>query len=117
MTAPKRSMQDRRVISRDKIILSCRLMFEGNEYSALITDISPGGAFLLSDILPPVGADISIATDASLVGIQLVLDAKILRYDMKKIGRDKKKGFAIQFRTNPPELAEFIDTLAKPQIE
>ena len=117
MTPPKNAFRDRRIVSRDKIILSCLLIFEGKEHSALITDISLGGAYLQCDFLPPVGSDVSIKTEASLVGVQLILEAKVLRYDLKKFGRRKARGFGIQFRNSSPELEEFIIAYAKPRIK
>jgi hypothetical protein len=117
MTSHKSATQDRRVATRDNIILSCKLIFKGREHSALITDISPGGAFLRSEFLPPVGAAISIQTEASLVGVLLVLEAKVLRYDLRKTKHHKTEGFAIQFSDTSAELVDFINKYAKPQIE
>ena len=117
MKDSKHSMQDRRVALRDKIILSCRFIFERNEHDALITDISPGGAFLESDFLPPVGANISIRIDTSLVGIRLILKARVLRRDLKKSGRGNREGVGIQFNKDSLKLKKFINKYAKPQID
>jgi hypothetical protein len=117
VTAPKSANLDRRIGSRDNIILSCRLIFEGNKHDALISDISPGGAFVHSDFLPPVGSEVSIQTEPALVGVRLNLKAKILRRGLKKMGRTHMEGFGIQFSKSSSSLQRFINKFAKPQNE
>jgi hypothetical protein len=116
MAAVKSSIQDRRNNSRDKIILSCRIIFDGNEYDAIITDISPGGVLLRSDFLPPAEADIEIKIDNALISVPSILEGKILRHDSKKTKRNTMEAFAVKFKSSPPELLALIDELANPQI-
>ncbi len=116
MAAPKQSMQDRRTASRDKVILSCRLIFDGTEHDALIKDISTGGTLLQSDFLPPANADISVKIETTLVSVPLILEGKILRRSWKETEHGPLGTFGIEFKNNPPKIMELISELANPQI-
>jgi c-di-GMP-binding flagellar brake protein YcgR len=48
-----RVLQDRRRLSRISVQMECRFKSEGNEYGALLLDLSQGGALLSSTLLSP----------------------------------------------------------------
>jgi len=84
MAAPKSPIPDRRDASRTKVVLSCQVVLDGYEHDALITDIAPGGAFLLSDFMPPADTEILVKIDNALLSVPLLLWGKILRCAWKE---------------------------------
>ncbi len=109
-------IQERRDATRTKVVLSCQITFDGCEHDALIADIGPGGAFLLSDFMPPADADILIKIDNSLLGVPLLLWGKILRRAWKETEQGPMGSFAIEFSSSPTALIAFIGELAKPHV-
>ena len=109
MPIEKRSVQDRRSVSRITTNLACQLTFNGIHYQAVIKNLSLKGALLISTFIPPQGGLVSIRLRApdtlSLIG-------KVVRTDWTLSEPGTAGALTIQFSHNPPGLIGLIGKLA-----
>jgi hypothetical protein len=115
MAMPKCPMSDRRSVSRKKVHLDCQVIFEGNEYDAVIQDISIIGAFLWSSFMPPHDSAVSLRLKPSLTKPPLILKGNVVRRDCEYKEHGKSGAFAISFSNNSPSLLQPLDNLVNPQ--
>lgn len=117
MSTQSRPVQDHRAVSRVQAHLGCQFTFEGIEYEAFIQNISLNGAFLWSTFIPPLGANLFIRLNTSLLEDPLILEDRIVLYDCKQTERGTVGGFAIMFSYNSPVLVRLINKLVNPPIK
>jgi hypothetical protein len=116
MAAQKCPVSDRRVAPRKKVHLDCQVIFEENEYDAVLQDISITGAFLWSSFMPPHDSTISIRLTPSFKKQPLILKAKVVRCDSKYREHGRVGAFAISFSPNSPSLLQTLGSLINPKI-
>jgi hypothetical protein len=115
MAVPKCAVSDRRVSPRKKVHLDCQVIFEENEYDAVLQDISITGAFLWSSIMPPPDSALFIRLTPSFKKQPLILKAKVVRCDSKYKEHGRVGAFAITFSPNAPSLIQTLGSLINPQ--
>ena len=115
MTAPKHHAADRRAVPRRKVHLDCQVIFEGNEYDAVIQDISTMGAFLWSSFMPPHNLPVSLRLKPNLEKPPLIIKGNVVRRDSKYKEHGKAGAFAVKFSHNPPGLLHSLSGYIHPQ--
>ena len=115
MVTQKRPVPDRRAAPRVRVRLGCQVIFDGNEYEAIIRDISLLGAFLWSTFMPPQDATISIKLEPPFVEDPLILEGDVVRRDCRQMEQGAAGAFAITFSHNSPGLLRLIDKLISPK--
>ena len=115
MAMPKQPAPDRRAIPRKKVHLDCQVIFEGNEYDAVIQDISIMSAFLWSSFMPPHNSAVTLQLKPSHMKPPLILAGTIVRRDCKYREHGKEGAFAITFSNNSPGLLQSLGNLINPQ--
>jgi hypothetical protein len=115
MAVPKRAVSDRRASPRKKVHLDCQVIFEENEYDAVLQDISITGAFLWSSFMPPHDSAVFIRLKPSYKKQPLILKGKVVRCDPKYREHGRVGAFAITFSPNSPSLLQSLGNLINPQ--
>ncbi len=116
MANPTCPVPDRRGAPRAKVHLDCQVLFEGDEYDAVIQDISLLGAFLWSSFTPPHDATVSIRLKPAFMEDPIILEGNVVRRDCKQTEKGPVGAFAITFGHNSPGLLRLIDRLINPQL-
>jgi hypothetical protein len=114
MALPKYTEPDRRSTPRIKVHLDCQVIFEENEYDAVIQDISLKGAFLWSSIMPPHDSVVSLRLKPSPAKQPIILNGNVVRRDSKYKEHGKAGAFAITFSHNSPALLQSLGNKLKP---
>jgi hypothetical protein len=115
MAVPKCPVTDRRAVPRKKVHLDCQVIFEGNEYDAVIQDISIMSAFLWSSFMPPHDSAVSLRLKPSTAKPPLILNGNVVRRDSRYREHGKAGAFAITFSHNSPSLLQSLGNLIDPQ--
>jgi hypothetical protein len=115
MAASKNPLSDRRAVPRIKVHLDCQVIYEGNEYDAVIQDISISGAFLWSSFMPPHDSPVSLQLKPSFAKPPIILKGNVVRRDSKYRDHGKAGAFAITFSHNSPSLLQSLNVLINPQ--
>jgi hypothetical protein len=115
MAMPQAHATDRRAVPRKKVHLDCQIIYEGNEYDAVIQDISIMGAFLWSCFMPPHDSAVSLRLKPSHIKPLLVLKGNVVRRDNKYREHGKAGAFAIIFKNNSPNILQTLGSLINPQ--
>ena len=116
MSMPEALAPDRRAVPRKKVHLDCQIIFEGNEYDAVIQDISVMGAFLWSSFMPPHNSAVSVRLKPSHVKPLLVVKGNVVRRDSKYREHGRAGAFAVTFKNNSPSVIQSLDKIVNPQI-
>jgi hypothetical protein len=111
MAASKCPVSDRRSVPRIQVHLDCQVIFEGNEYDAVIQDISIRGAFLWSSFMPPHDSPVSLQLKPNFAKPLLILKGNVARRDCKYKEHGKVGAFAIIFSNNSHSLLQSLDSL------
>jgi hypothetical protein len=115
MAMPEAHAPDRRAVPRRKVHLDCQVIFEGNEYDAVIQDISVMGAFLWSSFMPAHDSAVSLRLKPSHMKPLVILKGTVVRRDSKYREHGKAGAFAIVFKNNPPNLLQLLGSIINPQ--
>jgi hypothetical protein len=115
MAVPKHLESDRRAAPRIKVHLDCQLIFEGNEYDAVIQDISTLSAFLWSSFMPPHDSSVSLRLNPNFEKPPLILKGNVVRRDGKYRDHGKVGAFAIKFSHNSPTLIQTLGRVINPK--
>ncbi len=114
MAVQENHASDRRSVPRKKVHLDCQVIFEGDEYDAVIQDISIMSAFLWSSFMPPHDSAVSLRLKPSLTKPPLILKGNVVRRDSKYREHGKAGAFAITFSHNSSSLIQTLGNFIDP---
>ncbi len=114
MAVQKSPAPDRRAVPRKKVHLDCQVIFNGNEYDAVIQDISIMSAFLWSSFMPPHGSVVSLRLKPNHMKPLLILKGNVVRRDNKYKDHGKAGAFAITFSQNSPSALQSLGNMVNP---
>jgi hypothetical protein len=109
--------QDKRKVSRFIVLLGCRITYSGTSYSAVMVDVSLGGALLSSQFMPPVGSDIIVTLQPPILERELKLNGRVVRGNWVESAAGKLGRFGIRFTNTPLDLVRLITKLSSPQYK
>ncbi|MBN1570307.1 MAG: PilZ domain-containing protein [Acidobacteria bacterium] len=115
MAMPEFHAPDRRAVPRKKVHLDCQVIFEGNEYDAVIQDISIMSAFLWSSFMPPHNSAVTLRLNPNFKKPPFILKGNVIRRDSKYRQHGKAGAFVITFSDNSPKLLQSLGNYINPQ--
>ncbi|MDR0842269.1 MAG: PilZ domain-containing protein [Acidobacteriota bacterium] len=111
-TVRSRVLQDRRRLARIGTHMKCQFRANGEEYEALMLDLSQEGAFLSSSFLPASKSKIFLNLQAECLKSPLELKGTVMRGVSAMSEHGRVGQFGVEFENPPLDLIRLISAFS-----